>query len=118
MSFIGVYLALLALTTPLPSHAHALPSGPSLLVALASLAVAASVCWSRVYLGHHTPLQVTAGALLGGLCAIVAFLVYPTDLALTMERAVGDALLLSLDAWRDRNPRHLAGLKEIYRTVL
>ncbi|GAA1410134.1 hypothetical protein GCM10009639_60880 [Kitasatospora putterlickiae] len=45
------------------------PASPALVVAAASLPVAAG--WSRLVLRAHTPAQVVAGTALGGVCALV-----------------------------------------------
>ena len=94
IAFFGVYLSISTLLLPLHPRvtsllpfwdhlaARAVAEGPTHLVswgqlgtrallALFWVAGAASVCWSRVRLGHHTPAQVLAGAALGSSVAVV-----------------------------------------------
>lgn len=41
---------------------------------------AVSVCWSRVKLTYHTPAQVMAGASVGGILAVMAFMLWQGEL--------------------------------------
>ncbi|KAI8452769.1 hypothetical protein BY996DRAFT_3068989 [Phakopsora pachyrhizi] len=43
------------------------------LIGLSFIFGAGCVCWSRVKLGHHTPIQVIVGALIGGLIGWIWF---------------------------------------------
>lgn len=84
-------------------------------IALGVVAGAAVVCFGRVYLQYHTPLQVLAGAALGSLCGaawfaavhrLLAPLVFPwieswrlSKLLLIRDAsAVDDLLLLEYEA--------------------
>jgi dolichyldiphosphatase len=77
-----------------------------------------SVCWSRIYLGHHNTPQVIAGAALGSTVAIVWFLLWTgtksagLDLPLpesvaeglavrtqVLERALEDSIYRILEVW-------------------
>ncbi|KAM0746400.1 PAP2-domain-containing protein, partial [Meredithblackwellia eburnea MCA 4105] len=94
IAFFGVYLSLSSLLLPLHPRVtsllpfwdtlalRAIEQGPSLisnfghwgtrtLLAVFWISAAASVCWSRVRLGHHTPPQVLAGAALGSVVAVI-----------------------------------------------
>lgn len=100
---------------------------------------AASVCWSRVRLGHHTPAQVLVGATLGSLVAATWMTIWlgtsstfelagldssivpgflPAWLSSGLqvqgrvwERAFEDALFLGIEAWRDRDWSKLGTLR-------
>ncbi|KAM0788904.1 hypothetical protein ACM66B_002986 [Microbotryomycetes sp. NB124-2] len=112
------------------------------IMALAFLFGAASVCWSRVRLGHHTPAQVVAGVSLGSTVAIVwmalwlgtgevealtgcdlsvltRMLPQATVLAagiksygVVWERAFEDALFVGVEAWKDRDWTRLRTLRK------
>lgn len=84
IAFFGTYLTLASLCLPfhprllslLPNANHLVEQRATALAVRWSLAVlwttaAASVCWSRVKLGHHTPAQVLVGALLGSVIALI-----------------------------------------------
>lgn len=107
------------------------------------LAGSASVCWSRVRLGHHTPAQVIAGAALGSTIALVWMSLWlgldgwatliGRDLvgmashtpvpqllidgvkvpAQPFEQAVEEAGLIALDAWRGGQWSKLSELRNV-----
>lgn len=160
IAYFGVYLALSTLllslhprfTSLLPFYdsiaARALTDGPSLLstwthsgtrlfLALFWVAGAASVCWSRVRLGHHTPAQVFAGAALGSAVAAVWLALWlgleevgvarlvggsqewpkwllggARETGLRWERAVEDAAFVVFEAWESGNWADLQALKD------
>ena len=151
ISFFGTYLFALILLAPesirgvhpafahmLPfAHAHEpLPPFVAWPLALTILVGAASVCWSRIYLGHHTVAQVCAGASLGTLCSAVALALWigadqlGTERALperltkapalvaggmrqhapSVERFVDESASVVLNAWKQRDARRLGEL--------
>ncbi|KAK4055577.1 hypothetical protein OIV83_000123 [Microbotryomycetes sp. JL201] len=103
---------------------------------------AASVCWSRVRLGHHTPAQVVAGVSLGSAVAIAWMALwlgsaeiqaltgldvrrvttlspYPVLLeqgikahGVVWERAFEDAIFVGMEAWRDKDWTRLGTLRK------
>lgn len=107
------------------------------------LAGSASVCWSRVRLGHHTPAQVIAGASLGSAIALVWMSIWlgldgwstllGRDLvgmashapipqllidgvkvpALEFERAAEEAGSIALEAWRGGQWSKLAQIRDV-----
>ncbi|BGP54768.1 hypothetical protein JCM8202v2_002355 [Rhodotorula sphaerocarpa] len=107
------------------------------------LAGSASICWSRVRLGHHTPAQVIAGASLGAtialawmslwlgldgwsvllgrdLFAMTSGVPVPSLLmrgvkgpALLWERAAEEVGLVALEAWRSRRWDKLAEVRNV-----
>lgn len=107
------------------------------------LAGSASVCWSRVRLGHHTSAQVIAGATLGSTIALVWISMWlgldgwsallgrdlvglvggravPRVLvqgvkvpALQWERAAEQAGLVALDAWQTRDWDRLNAIRDV-----
>ena len=157
IAFFGVYLSLSTLLLPLHPRvtsllpywdslaARALVEGPDHLVrygqqgtrialALVWLAGAASVCWSRVRLGHHTPAQVLAGAALGSTVAVawLALWLGAEQIGLVkreswpawvlggvkqqgrvLESAGEDAGVVLLGAWRARDWAKLNELRSI-----
>ena len=163
ISFFGTYLFALILLAPdsirgvHPAFSHLLPFAraheplPPFVawpLAVTILVGAVSVCWSRIYLGHHTVAQVCAGASLGTLCSAVALALWigvdrlgedrtlPARLASapllvaggvrqhapSVERFVDDSASIVLDAWKQRDARRLAdlgdGAQALYNAVL
>ncbi|KAH8921024.1 hypothetical protein BT69DRAFT_1264915 [Atractiella rhizophila] len=47
-------------------------------IAVFTAGAGAAICWSRIYLGHHTPPQVVAGASLGSVIGVLWFVLWNT----------------------------------------
>lgn len=99
IAFFGTYLSLISLSLPfhprlpfLDFFARLVGSEDALRYAMAAVWIggAASVCWSRVRLGHHTRAQVFVGAALGATVATVWLAGWMgTDASLGMGRYEG-----------------------------
>lgn len=104
IAFFGVYLSLCIwnlrphprfLPHLLSRHGDAGDFSPFVrLLLTAGVAFGAiSVCWSRVKLTYHTPLQVVAGAAVGGTLAVLSFLFwqgYARQYSRVMEGVIED----------------------------
>ena len=168
ISFFGTYLSLSSLFLPLhrrvtsliPFYSRFAPLGPGAIepsfwrgsvshwgerltrIAFASffLTGAASVCWSRVRLGHHTRAQVLAGIALGSTVAVIWLGLWlgvdgmgslaglnTSSVATRLpgwtsegikkqgaiwERAVEDAIFVGIEAWQDRTWEGLQALRK------
>ena len=81
VAYFSAFLTLFVLLRHNPHHAHAssthipTPYWQRLALALLSMAGAAAVAQSRIYLSYHTPIQVYAGVLAGVICAVGWFVV-------------------------------------------
>jgi dolichyldiphosphatase len=167
IAYFGTYLSLSSILLPLhprvtslfPFYSYLAPLGPGavepsfwrnlatewgervtrLSMATFFLAGAASVCWSRVRLGHHTPAQVLVGASLGSAVALTWLLLWLgvteagtlggfgvtglggmvpgwlvggiREQGMVWERAVEDAMFVAFEAWQDRNWKGLKTLR-------
>lgn len=138
IAFFGTYLTLASLflsfhprlVSLLPSaHQHwieqqAVAAFVRLALAAFWITAAASVCWSRVKLGHHTPEQVIVGASLGAAIAVVWLTVWQgtanmpllgrLSVTTTLSTKAANGLRVNADLWEQAAQDAIFALLEAY----